>query len=132
MGLLGFELTDAGKLLAVSRWEQGLTDAQVALEIVTTALAHAVRLDATSTTKLDRAASADLVGRVTKAFLAYVTEGLLGVTNLEEAASRMGSFLGGQVATSCLDDYLADPFRGMAPTAVCPDEIYLRVEAEEE
>jgi hypothetical protein len=132
VGLLGFELTDAGKLLAVSRWAQGLTDAQVALEIVTTALSHAVRLDAMGTAKLDGEAAAGLVGRLTTAFHAYVSEGLLEAERLDGASSRMEAFLGGPPATSGLDAYLADPHRGMAPTAVCPDDIYLRAEVEED
>ncbi|NBZ89226.1 hypothetical protein [Stagnihabitans tardus] len=132
VGLLGFELTDAGKLLAVSRWAQGLTDVQVALEIVTSALAHAVRLDAMGTAKLDREAAAGLVSRLTETFQAYVAEGLLEAESLYEVSSRMEGFLGGPPATSDLDAYLADPHRGMAPTAVCPDDIYLRTEVEED
>lgn len=132
VGLLGFELTDAGKLLAVSRWAQGLTDVQVALEIVTTSLAHAVRLDAMGTAKLDREAAAGLVDRLTEAFQAYVSEGVLDAESLIEAASQMEGFLAGPPATAGLDDYLADPHRGMAPAAVCPDDIYLRAEVEED
>lgn len=132
LGLLGFELTDAGRLLAIGRWAQGQSDAQVALEIVTTALAHALRLDATGTTELDPEATAGLVGRVNEAFAAYVYEGLLDAESLTEAAGRMESFLGETVATSGVDEYLSDPQRGMAPTAVCPDDIYRRAEVEED
>lgn len=132
LGLLGFELTDAGRLLAVSRWIQGHSDAQVALETVTTALAHALRLDATGSTQLDREATADLVRRVNETFAAYVSEGLLDAETLTEAVRWMERFLGETAATSGVDDYLSDPQRGMAPTAVCPDDIYLRAEVDED
>ena len=132
LGLLGFELTDGGRFLAVSRWTQGQSDAQVALEIVTTALAHVLRLDATGITQLNPEAAADLVGRVNEAFTAYVSDGILDAESLNEAVGRMEGFLGGTVATSGVDDYLSDPRRGMAPTAVCPDDRYLREEVKED
>lgn len=131
LSLLGFELIDAGKLLAVTRWAQGQGDSDVALEIVTTALAHAMRLDATGTTQVDRAAASALVTRVTEAFAAYVSEGLLAPDSLTEARGRMAGFLE-ETGGLSVDAYLADPHRGMAPTAVCPDDIYLRIEVEED
>ena len=132
LGLVGFELTDAGRLLAVNRWTQGQSDAQVALEIVTTALAHALRLDATGTTPLDRGAAAGLVGRLHEAFAAYVAEGLLDAESLTAAIGRMEGFLGATVGSTGVDDYISGPLRGMAPTAVCPDGIYLRAQVEED
>lgn len=132
LGLLGFELTDTGRLLAVNRWTQGQRDAQVALEIVTTALAHAVRLNATGTTQLDLQATAGLMGRLHETFAAYVAEGLLDAESLTEAVGRMEGFLGEAVGATGVDEYLSDPLRGMAPTAVCPDDIYLRAEVEED
>lgn len=132
LSLLGFELTDAGRLLALSRWTKGDSDARVALEIVTTALAHALRLDASGTTQLDRQAAAGLVGRVSDAFAAYVSDGLLDAESLIRAVGRMEGFLDETAGTSSVDTYLSDPQLGMAPTAVCPDDIYLRAEVEED
>jgi hypothetical protein len=130
ISLLGFELTEAGKMLAVHRWAQDKTDAQVVLEIVTTALAHAVRLDAAGTAKLDPEAAAALVTQVQQTFAVYVGEGLLAEETLTEASGQMSRFL--SEAEEEVDLYLADAMRGMAPPAICPDGIYLRSEIAEE
>ena len=123
VGLLGFELTDAGRMLATNRWTGGQTDAQVSLEIVSTALAHAVRLNA----KLDQEAALGLVSRTNDAFMVFVSEGLLDADSLTVAIGEMAGFLTEPISTSGVNDYLSDPLRGIAPPAICPDDIYLRV-----
>lgn len=132
VGLFGFDLTEAGKLLAVNRWAQGQTDTQVALEIVTTALAHAVRLDASGTTTLDRETALGLADRIREAFAVFVSEGLLGAEDLTEAADQMTRFIAEPTPASGLDAYLLDALRGMAPPAICPEGIYLQTEFTED
>lgn len=131
-GLLGFELTDAGRFLAMNRWASGETDSQVALEIITTALAHAVRLSDTGTTALNRDAVEELIDKVKDTFQLFVSEGILGADRLAGSLDEIRSFLVDADLTSGFDEYLSDPLRGIAPPAICPEETYLLVNIAED
>jgi hypothetical protein len=132
VGLLGFDLTRAGRLLAANRWAEGQSDTEVALEIVVASLAHAARLKLTKTTDLEIDAVVHLIEAVRETFRPFVRESMLGEQVLTEALTMMRGFFVGAVGMSEFDQYLADPLRGLAPPATCPEHIFLLVNVEED
>jgi hypothetical protein len=132
VGLLGFDLTRAGRLLAANRWAEGQPDVQVALEIVVASLAHAARLKLTKTTDLDIDAVVHLIEAVRAMFRPFVMENMLGEQILTEALTMMRGFVVGAVGLSELDQYLSDPLRGLAPPSTCPEHIFLLINVEED
>lgn len=132
IGLLGFDLTRSGRLLAANRWAEGQSDVEVALEIVATSLAHSARLKLTKTTDLDIDAVVQLIEAVREMFRPFVRESMLGEQTLTAALTMMRGFVVGTVGLSELDQYLSDPLRGLAPPATCPEHIFLLVNVEED
>jgi hypothetical protein len=132
LGLLGFELTEAGRLLAASRFAENRSDGEVALEIITASLAHVARLAASGTIGLDERVALQVIEETEEMFGPFVSEGMLRAEDLASAVNSMRAFLAEPVATSGLETYLADPLRGVAPPAVGPDSVYLLVNVDED
>jgi hypothetical protein len=132
IGLLGFELTSAGRFLAASRWAEGCSDVEVSLEIVTASLAHAARLKLTSTTDLDMDAVVQLIEAIRGVFRPFVRENMLDEQHLTSAMTMMRGVVVGAVALTEIEHYLADPLRGFAPPAICPENIFLLVNVDED
>ena len=131
LGLYGFELTDAGRLLAARRWAENRSDGEVALEIVTASLAHIARLRASGTTGLNEDRALQLIAETEEMFQPLAAAGMMDSADLTEALDRMRGFISGPVAHSDVEAYLADPLRGFAPPAIGPDSVYLYVNTEE-
>lgn len=126
LGLMGFELMPAGRLLAAHRWAAGFADADVVLETLVVAVAHAARLDRTGTARLDQAAMAGVVDAVGAALGPLVAEGALGAAQLDESLGAMRAFLRGDAAVDgAVAALLDDPLRGLAPPAICPEGVWI-------
>lgn len=126
LGLMGFELMPAGRLLAAHRWAAGFADADVVLETLVVAVAHAARLDRTGTARLDQAAMAGVVDAVGAALGPLVAEGALGAAQLDESLGAMRAFLRGDAAADgAVAALLDDPLRGLAPPAICPEGVWI-------
>jgi hypothetical protein len=132
VGLLGFELTRGGRLLAENRWAEGQSDVEVSLEIFSASLAHAARLKLTGTSDLDMDAVVHLIEAIREMFRPFVRESLLDEQNLTSAMTMMRGFVVGAIALPEVEHYLADPLRGLAPPAICPENIFLLVNVDDD
>lgn len=132
LGLLGLEITPAGELLAGRRWSEGHADADIALEIAVVAVAHAARLNHTGTATLAKDAMLAQIDGIIGALGSLVREGQLTDEQISESLHAMRMFVNGDdEALAGIDALLSDPLRGMAPSAIFPDEVWVR-EADEE
>lgn len=120
VGLLGFDLTEAGASLALARWDEGQSDSYVALEIVVTSIAHAARLSTTGTRAINAPAALLLIVEIERMFGRLVPDGLMDEDLLSAAVLKMRSFIYDSAEKSGLDDFLAEPFRGAETPALCP------------
>lgn len=133
LGLMGFEMTPAGNLLAASRWSYGYNDAEVALDILLTSVAHTARLNTMGTARLDVDAILACLDTVEAALSNLVSEGHLTPTQLTEGMEAMRSFIEGDNGSlEAINGVLSDPLRGMAPPAMCPEEVWVVSEVEDE
>lgn len=132
LGLLGFEFIEAGAFLADRRMAEGQSDAEIALEVVVTALAHAARLRETGTIDLNHEAALLLIAEIETMFGRLVPDGMLEADLLTAAVTGMRSFVQDPADRSGLDEFLADPLRGVAPPAICPEAIYQPVHQDED
>lgn len=133
LGLMGFELMPAGRLLAVHRWAEGRADAEVALEVLLASVAHAVRLDRTGTARLDPGAMLAVIDTVGAALGQFVAEDALGAGPLAESLASMRAFVtGGAAAEGAIALLLEDPLRGLAPPAICPEGVWVPADDGEE
>jgi hypothetical protein len=132
VGLLGFELTRGGRLLAENRWAKGQSDVEVSLEIFSASLARAARLKLTATLDLDMDAVVHLIEAIREMFRPFVRESMLDEQNLTSAMTMMRGFVVGAIALPEVEHYLADPLRGLAPLAICPENIFLLVNVDDE
>lgn len=123
LGLLGFDLTEAGRSLASSRWSENFSDGEVALEILTTSLAHAAKLRARRELAIDTVVADTLIGEIDEVFKVFVAEGMVEAGQQQEAVRAMRSFLLGRVDSPELALYLVDPLRGRASPAAWPENI---------
>lgn len=132
LALLGFELTPAGNLLAANRWADGQIDADVALEVLVTSVAHAARLDQTGTARLDQCAILYCLKSVEETMSNFVSEGHLTSAKLSESMQVMRGFIqGDDRSLDAINDLLSDPLRGMAPPAILPEEVWVASEVED-
>lgn len=133
LGLMGFEITPAGNLLAANRWADGYSDPEVALEVLVISVAHAARLNRTGTARLDRNAMLSFLDAVGETMSSLVSEGHLTAAQVTESLETMRSFLQtNDRSQAAIDDLLSDPLRGMAPPAILPDEVWVPVGYEED
>jgi len=95
LGLVGFELMPAGRLLAAHRWVEGFGDADVALEVLVVSVAHAARLHATGTARLEVGAMLAVVDAIGAALGPLVAEDALGAPQLAESLETMRVFVTG-------------------------------------
>lgn len=132
LGLLGFEMTPAGSLLAARRWSDGLNDAEVALDILVASFAHAVRLDLTGTARFDLKAMLSLIDMVELKMWDMVGEGQLTEERLVTDLSMVrGSVRGEDDAQAAILALLSDPVLGMAPPTILPEEVWLPIDGED-
>lgn len=133
LGLMGIEMTPAGNLLAANRWTEGYTDADVALEVIVSSVAHAARLDQTGTARLDQSAMMACLESVESTMSSLVSEGHLTAAQLTESLQAMRGFIqADDRAVDAINELLSDPLRGMAPPAMCPEEVWVATDEEEE
>lgn len=126
LGLVGFELMPAGRLLAAHRWVEGFGDADVALEVLVVSVAHAARLHATGTARLEVGAMLAVVDAIGAALGPLVAEDALGAPQLAESLETMRVFVtGGAGADAAIAALLDDPLRGLAPPAICPEGVWV-------
>lgn len=126
LGLLGFELTPAGRLLAANRWAEERSDAEVLVELLLTSIAHAARLHESKTATLDIAAMTALIDEIGRALQPLVTEGDLSAQELATKIATMFEFVGKHGSPKdALYDFLSDPLRGVAPPAIAPDAVWI-------
>lgn len=125
LGLIGFEITPAGQLLAGRRWTEGRRDSEVALEILLVAVAHAARLDTQGMAHLDRATARLFFAEVEKEFAQLAAAGELSADYLSQTLATVEAILGTpDEAEALLAAIIADPLLGAAPPAICPDDFY--------
>ena len=124
LALLGFELTPAGRLLAETRSRANTSEAEIALEILVTSFAHAARLASTGTVRIVERMALAHIAAIENAFAHFVVEGVLDQAVLGSASASMADFISRPSTSPALDDYLADAMRGLAPPAVCPDDMF--------
>lgn len=126
VGLLGFDLTPAGRLLAANRWAAGYSDGDVVLEVLVASFAHAARLSHNRTAAIDHAAMLSLIEQVSASLESLVVEGELTEGQLIESVSAMRLFLeDGDPAKEAVTAFLDDAIRGMAPPAVLPEAVWI-------
>jgi hypothetical protein len=126
LGLIGFELLPAGRLLAAHRWAEGFGDADVALEVLVVSVAHAARLNATGTARLEVGAMLAVVDAIGAALGHLVAEDALTAPQLAESLETMRVFVaGGAGAEAAIAALLDDPLRGLAPPAACPEGVWV-------
>ena len=133
LGLMGFEMTPAGNLMAANRWAEGYSDADVALEVIVSSVAHAACLDQTGTARLDQGAMMACLDSVEATMSSFVSEGHLTASQLTESMQVMrGVIQADDRALDAVNELLSDPLRGMAPPAMLPEEVWVASEVEDE
>ncbi|AWB50644.1 hypothetical protein HYN69_18780 (plasmid) [Gemmobacter aquarius] len=133
LGLIGFEITPAGQLLAARRWTEGRRDSEVALEILLVAVAHAARLDTQGMAHLDRATARLFFAEVEKEFAQLAVAGEVSADYLSQTLNAVSAILGTQdEAAAPLAAIIADPLLGAAPPAICPDDFYYPTDSAED
>lgn len=122
LSLTGFEITRTGELLAEKRWSENVSDAEIALEIMLLAVAHASRLHQNGTARLDATSMLDVIESVQKVLETWASENKLNKEQVSQCLQLMQELVkDGQKAAAIVEELLADPLRGMAPPALCPD-----------
>lgn len=132
LSLLGFELTPAGKLLASSRAAANVSEAEIALEVLVAAIAHASRLSLMGTVQIAEGPARAQIAEINKVFVNFVEEHALLQSSLDTAVKTMMDFIMLDEPSAALDAYLADAMRGLAPPAVCPDEMFIVLNVDED
>lgn len=132
LSLLGFELTPAGRLLAGARTAANVSEAEIALEILVAAVAHASRLALMGTVKIAEGPARSQIAEINKVFSHFVEEQALAQSVLDAAVKNMSAFVALTEQSASLDAYLADAMRGLAPPAVCPDEMFIKINIDDD
>lgn len=132
LSLLGFEITPAGTLLAEKRAEANVSEAEITLEVLVASVAHAARLGLMGTVRISTGPALARIAEIQKAFSFLVSEGAFEEHRLGEAIALMREFASLKGSSHKLDDYLADPIRGLAPPSVCPDDMFEIINVDDE